>query len=85
MERRNWLVVSSKSSVVRCLGDVAWCKVWIYLSIYPGCRRRCRALAASPYTLLPPLQVQAALQSRLDEALAQAFQKAGGEEDLDMI
>jgi len=29
--------------------------------------------------------VQAALQSRLDEALAQAFQKAGGEEDLDMI
>jgi len=27
--------------------------------------------------------VQDALQSRLDEALAQAFQKTGGEEDLD--
>ena len=33
---------------------MAWCKVWIDRSIYPGCRRRCRALAASPYTLQTP-------------------------------
>jgi len=29
------------------------------------------------------LQVQDTLQSRLDEALAQAFQQTGGEEELD--
>ena len=43
-------------------------------------------LLPRPHPLLHPplpLQVQDALQSRLDEALAQAFQKTGGEEDLD--
>ena len=31
------------------------------------------------------VKVQATLQSRLDEALAQAMQKAAGEEELDMV